>query len=250
MTNIDSPLLSAKKISKVFVGEGYGDSRTRRELIIALKDLDFELHRGEIIGVIGGNGSGKTTLLRALANTTRLTSGSIDRQFPPRTIISLSSNLNGQLSVRENIYLYGSLLGITRQELSRNESQIINSAGLSAVADEPIRQLSLGMKMRLGFAIATSGYPEILLIDEVIAAGDASWQQSGFDTIRKLSEGGTGVVIATHDLSGLAGLATRVMWLKDGQIIKSGPPAEVIADYQTEASQSGQAASDHNPLDA
>ena len=225
-------LLLTYQLTKVFPGERQSETKRQRDYIVAVDHLNFSLAKGEIVGLIGGNGSGKTTLLRLLAGTSRPTSGEIELRFPPRVIVSIGGNLHAALTARENIYLYGSMIGLTKRELRSAEATILDFAGLTEVADEPIRQFSLGMKLRLGFAIATVGDPQILLIDEVISAGDASWQHRGFERLIQLRAAGAGLVIATHDLDSIGGLADRIIWLEQGRIKMSGQPAAVIAAYR------------------
>lgn len=226
------PLLVARSLKKIFRGETAGRGRQRRTRVIALRRVSLEIRPGEIVGLIGGNGSGKTTLLRLLAGTSVPTSGQITRAVAPRVILSLAGNLNVQLTARENIYLYGSLLGILRQELRAREAAILDFAGLTEVADEPLRQYSLGMRLRLAFSVATCGEPKLILIDEVISAGDHAWQQNGLGRLKELARTGSALVIATHDLGAIQALATRAIWLDSGAIIKDGPAAEVVAAYQ------------------
>ena len=226
------PIIEVQQLTKVFAGEHSKPGRRQRDFIIALDHISFSVLPGEIVGLIGGNGSGKTTLLRLLAGTSIPTSGQIKISSQPRAILSLGGSLHSQLTARENIYLYGAMLGIRRRELRADEESILTFAGLADVADEPVRQFSLGMRLRLAFAIATSGQPEIMVIDEVIAAGDASWQAAGLQRLRELSQAGTALVIATHDLLTLDKVASTVIWLEQGQIKKRGYPAYITASYK------------------
>lgn len=228
-----NPILVARSLKKIFRGETSGRGRQRRSQVIALRRVSLQIMPGEIVGLIGGNGSGKTTLLRLLAGTSVPTSGQITRTVAPRVILSLAGNLNVQLTARENIYLYGSLLGILRQELKEKEDAILAFAGLTEVADEPLRQYSLGMRLRLAFSVATCGDPKLILIDEVISAGDRAWQHNGLERLKTLAKSGSALVIATHDLGAVQELATRAIWLDSGAIIKDGSPSEVIAAYQS-----------------
>jgi lipopolysaccharide transport system ATP-binding protein len=228
----DHNLITTDQLTKIFTGEKTPTSRRRRDVIVAVDHVSFTLRPGEIIGLIGGNGSGKTTLLRLLAGTSVPTSGQVDRRSSPRAILSLGGSLHGQLTARENIYLYGAMLGQTKKELQAAESGILDFAALAEVADEPVRQYSMGMKLRLAFAIATCGQPEIMLIDEVITAGDASWQASGLSRLQSLAHHGSGLIIATHDLTTICQVATKVIWMERGRIKKMGAPAEVTAAYK------------------
>lgn len=223
-------LLEARGLGKQFVGQD-GHRRARRRLITAIDCLDLSVRRGETVGLIGRNGSGKTTLLRLLAGTSVPTTGTVWRAVPPRAVLSLNANLHGQLTARENIYLYGSLLGLLRRELRAQEQSLLDFAELQDVADEPVRQFSLGMRLRLAFAVATAGHPDLLLLDEVITAGDRDWQTHGLNRLRELAAAGSGLVIATHDLNTLSRVATRVIWLESGRLKMDGQPKDVIAAY-------------------
>lgn len=227
----DPDVLLRANLTKIFPGERQ-PGRQQRGQITAVDRAEIILRSGEIVGLIGGNGSGKTTLLRLLAGTSQLTNGQVWLKWTPRVILSVGSNINPSMTARENIYLYGAMLGQFRRELSAMEEGILDFADLTEVADEPVRQFSLGMRLRLGFAIATAGEPRIILIDEVISAGDAAWQERGFHRLHDLRDRGAGLLIATHDLAAITKLADRVIWLEHGQIKKIGPAAEVVAAYQ------------------
>lgn len=235
MTAPDSPLIEARRVSKVFVPGDRG-GRSRRTKIIALNDISLSVWPGESVGIIGRNGAGKTTLLRALAGTTVINAGQIIRRARPRTILSLTGSFQSQLTGRENIFLYGSLLGLLHRELVPLVSEILHFAGLEEVADEPLRHYSSGMKLRLAFATATVGQPALILLDEVIATGDAEFRGRTLERLQQLRRFGTSFVVTSHDLGNLAALSTRLIWLDEGAIKQVGPVTDVIQAYRAETS--------------
>ncbi len=221
-------------------GESSGKilQRLRRKLIRngsdfwALRDMSFEVKRGEALGIIGHNGAGKSTILKLLYNITAPTKGRISIKGRLAALIEVASGFHPDLTGRENVYLNGSLLGMKRREITSKLDSIVDFAGVSAFIDTPVKRYSSGMYLRLGFAIAAHLDPDILLLDEVLAVGDAEFQSKCIDRINQLKRSGTTIVFVSHNLGAVEGLCDRVLLLRSGEISCSGPPRYVISEYE------------------
>ncbi len=205
----------------------------RREEFWALRDVSFEVQRGETLGIIGHNGAGKSTILKLLAGITRPSAGRIIINGRLAALIEVGSGFHPELSGRENVYLSGSILGMRRSEISRKLNSIIEFAGVSQFIDTPVKRYSSGMLVRLGFSIAAHLDPEILLLDEVLAVGDAAFQKKCMDRVDDLRRTGRTIVFISHDLNAVERICDRVLLLQNGKVIASGSPVEVIAEYKT-----------------
>jgi ABC-2 type transport system ATP-binding protein/lipopolysaccharide transport system ATP-binding protein len=198
----------------------------------ALRDVSFEVGRGEVVGIIGRNGSGKSTLLRVIARVLRPTSGRIWVKGRVAPLLELGGGFHPELTGRENIFLNGCLLGRTRQEVAERFDEIVDFAELREFIDAPLRTYSTGMVARLGFAVATAWEPEILLVDEVLAVGDQDFQkkcQARMETFRAC---GTTILLVSHNLEMVRKMCQRAIWLEHGRIQAIGSPDEVISRYQ------------------
>lgn len=198
----------------------------------ALRDVSFEVNRGEALGIIGQNGAGKSTLLKLLYNITAPTKGRITINGRLAALIEVASGFHPDLTGRENVYLNGSLLGMKRSEISRKLASIVDFAGVSAFIDTPVKRYSSGMYLRLGFAIAAHLDPDILLLDEVLAVGDAEFQSKCIERINQLRRAGTTIVFVSHNLGAVETLCDRVLLLRHGEVSCSGNPHYVISEYE------------------
>src|SRR5215217_7323487 len=216
--------------------------RKRREDFWALKDVSLDVHRAEALGIIGHNGAGKSTILKLLSRITTPTNGEIMINGRLSALIEVGSGFHPELTGRENVYLNGSILGMMRREITKKLESIVEFAELRQFIDTPVKRYSSGMYVRLGFSIAAHLDPDILLLDEVLAVGDASFQRKCIQRITELKKNGTTIVFISHDLRAVQQLCDRVILLKKGQIEADGHPAETIAFYQSLSAQlSGQA---------
>jgi len=201
------------------------------EEFIAVKDVTLEIKQGEALGIIGKNGCGKTTLLKLIAGILKPTSGKIEITGKVMSFIELGIGLQPDLTGRDNIYLYASLLGIPRRELEHKMQWLIDFSGLKEFIDAKFRTYSSGMQVRLAFSIAMVHNPDILLIDEILAVGDASFQEKSFNKIRLLKQKGKTIVLVSHDLHQIKRICDRVVFMDEGNVISIGKPEEVIARY-------------------
>ena len=214
-------------------------SLPRTEDFWALKDVSFEVQRGEALGIIGHNGAGKSTILKLLSRITTPSNGEMIINGRLSALIEVGSGFHPELTGRENVYLNGSILGMLRREITDKLDSIVSFAELRQFIDTPVKRYSSGMYVRLGFSIAAHLNPDILLLDEVLAVGDASFQQKCIERILELKEGGTTIVFISHDLRAVQKLCDRVILLKQGQIEADGDPGETIALYQSSSQQLG-----------
>jgi ABC-type polysaccharide/polyol phosphate transport system ATPase subunit len=208
-------------------------SRKQKEDFWALKDISFNVQRAEALGIIGHNGAGKSTILKLLSRITTPSAGEIMINGRLSALIEVGSGFHPELTGRENIYLNGSILGMLRREITKKLDSIVEFAELRQFIDTPVKRYSSGMYVRLGFSIAAHMNPDILLLDEVLAVGDAAFQQKCIQRITELKKTGTTIVFISHDLKAVQKLCDRVILLKGGQIEADGEPRETIALYES-----------------
>jgi len=208
-----------------------------------LRNVSLEIHSGETVGVIGRNGSGKSTLLKLIAGIFRAARGKIVVRGQVASLIELGAGFHPELTGRENIELNGLLLGLTRREVAQREASIVEFAELGDFIDVPVKQYSSGMYMRLGFSIAVEVDPDILLIDEILAVGDAYFREKCLARIADFQQAGKTLVLVSHDTGLIQQLCDRVLWIEGAGIAADGPAKEVIPGYL-------QALSSRGPLDA
>jgi lipopolysaccharide transport system ATP-binding protein len=204
------------------------------EEFFALKDLSFELKIGERLGIIGRNGAGKSTLLKVLSRITEPTSGSIKIRGRVASLLEVGTGFHPELTGRENIFLNGAILGMSRTEIKSKFDEIVSFSEVERFLDTPVKRYSSGMYVRLAFAVAAHLEPEILIVDEVLAVGDAKFQQKCLGKMEDVSKEGRTVLFVSHNMSTLKSLCSSILYLKDGQLVKQGPVEETIKDYLAE----------------
>ena len=198
----------------------------------ALRNVNFVVERGEALGIIGHNGAGKSTILKLLSSVTAPTSGEIVIDGRLAALIEIGSGFHQELTGRENVFLNGVLLGMRRREIAAKLDSIVEFAGVERFIDTPVKHYSSGMYLRLGFSIAAHLDPEILLLDEVLAVGDAAFQARCLDRVTELRRAGTTIVFISHNLHAVARLCKRTLLLRGGEIISDGPTNKVVAEYE------------------
>jgi lipopolysaccharide transport system ATP-binding protein len=244
--------ISSDKLSKRYrIGElqaGYGtlrDSLTRtakrlvhaevrhhhRQEIWAVRDVSFEIPRGQVVGVIGRNGAGKSTLLKMLTRITTPTSGRAEIRGRVGSLLEVGTGFHPELTGRENVFLNGAVLGMKRREIGRKFPEIVEFAGVEKFIDTPVKRYSSGMYVRLAFAVAAHLEPEILLVDEVLAVGDAEFQRRCLGRMQDFGASGRTVLFVSHNMQAVARLCQRTMLLEDGRVVNDGPSPEVVAQY-------------------
>lgn len=198
----------------------------------ALNDVSFQVPRGAIVGIIGRNGAGKSTLLKILSRIAEPTSGSVRVRGRTASLLEVGTGFHPELTGRENIYLNGSVLGMTRAEIKRKFDEIVAFSGIEQFLDTPVKRYSSGMYVRLGFAVAAHLDPDILIVDEVLAVGDAEFQQKSLGKMRKVvSEAGRTVLFVSHNLQAVQSLCDRGILLDRGRIVAQGSSRDVVAEY-------------------
>jgi lipopolysaccharide transport system ATP-binding protein len=205
--------------------------RRRSEDFWAVRDVSFQVGRGETLGVIGHNGAGKSTILKLLSSITAPTAGEIRINGRLSALIEVGSGFHPELSGRENVFLSGSILGMRRREIAGKLESIIEFAGVRQFIDTPVKRYSSGMYVRLGFAIAAHLDPDVLLLDEVLAVGDAAFQAKCFERINELHKSGTTIVFISHDLGAVERLCSRALLMDHGQIAADGNTSDVVKRY-------------------
>ena len=225
--------LSCRDVSKRYHLRGSG--RGPDVEFWALRDINFEVQRSEALGIIGPNGAGKSTLLKLMAGITAPTTGEIRIKGRLSALIEIGSGFHPELTGRENVFLSGAILGMKRREIAAKFDRIVDFAGVAPFIDVPVKWYSSGMYVRLGFSIAAHLDPDVLLIDEVLAVGDAAFQEQCLARIHELRREGTTAVFISHDLSAVEQLCDRVLLMDHGRVVRSGMAADVVRDYRKRA---------------
>ena len=209
------------------------------ELFWALKDINFSLKQGEVVGVIGKNGAGKSTLLKVLSRITTPTEGAVTIKGNVASLLEVGTGFHPELTGRENIYLNGAILGMKRKEINEKFNDIVEFADIEKFVDTPVKRYSSGMYVRLAFSVAAHLDPDILIVDEVLAVGDSHFQKRCMGKISDVASQGRTVLFVSHNMYSISQLCSRVIWLENGQIIQSGSCGEVISKYLASDLQDG-----------
>lgn len=197
------------------------------------RDITFVLEKGDMLGIIGTNGAGKSTLLKVISGIMEPTRGWVKRQGTIAALLELGSGFDGELTVRENTYLRGAMLGYTRRFMNKMYPDIIDFAELKEFEDRPFKQLSSGMKSRLAFAIASQVSPDILILDEVLSVGDGAFRKKSEDKMREIIQGGATTILVSHSITQVREMCSKILWLHKGHQIEYGDDVQGICDrYQ------------------
>lgn len=208
----------------------------------ALNELDFHIEKGEVVGLIGANGSGKSTLLKILSRITEPTVGEIHIRGKVASLLEVGTGFHPELTGRENVYINGAILGMTRKEVDKKFDEIVDFAGVTDFIDTPIKRYSSGMTVRLGFAVAAHLDPDILIVDEVLAVGDAAFQKKCIGKMHSISNSGRTIIFVSHNMASVEALCTRGFMLNEGKLVKVGEINETISHYiaHTDKNSAGQ----------
>ena len=203
----------------------------------ALKDVSFDVEQGEVVGIIGRNGAGKSTLLKILSRITSPTEGTVELHGRVGSLLEVGTGFHPELTGRENIYLSGSILGMKRKEIDAKLDEIVKFSEIEKFLDTPVKRYSSGMYVRLAFAVAAHLEPEILLVDEVLAVGDAAFQKKCLGKMSDVAKEGRTVLFVSHQMGSIAQLCKTAILLENGKISQRGPVSEVIAGYMNQLGQ-------------
>ncbi len=202
------------------------------DFVWALKDISFDVEQGDVVGIIGKNGAGKSTLLKLLSRITTPTTGTIRAKGRIGSLLEVGTGFHPEMTGRENIYMNGSIMGMTRSEITRKLDEIVDFAGVERYLDTPVKRYSSGMTVRLGFAVAAFMEPEILVVDEVLAVGDAEFQKKAIGKMQDVSQGGGRTVLfVSHNMASVKRLCNKGVLLKDGKMVYNGNVSDTIDEY-------------------
>ncbi len=215
-----------------------------RERFWALKGVSFQAHRGETLGIIGPNGAGKTTILKLLSRLMKADRGNISVNGRLSALIELVAGFHPDLTGRENVYLSGSIFGMSRREIAANFDSIVQFAGFREFLDTPVKRYSAGMRVRLGFSVASHVDPDVLLVDEVLAVGDMAFQQKCMKRMEELRRKASTIVLVSHNMLAVPRLCSKALYLLDGQVRYLGDPSDAVAAYRRDVASQEQPGAD------
>jgi lipopolysaccharide transport system ATP-binding protein len=227
---ITSTFMDPIRRTRSFI-RGRAEPSGHESTIWALKDISFEVKRGEVVGIIGNNGAGKSTLLKILSRITEPTEGYVKLYGRVGSLLEVGTGFHGELTGRENIYLNGAILGMSRQEIDRKFDEIVAFSEVEKFINTPVKHYSSGMGLRLGFAVAAYLEPEILIVDEVLAVGDAQFQKKCLGKMSDVAGEGRTILFVSHNMIAVQNLCPRSIQLEGGKIVQDGPTVNVISSY-------------------
>ncbi len=242
---ISQPIKNLRRLRRLtrFQGDGYNPE----DIIWALKDVSFEVQRGEVVGIIGRNGAGKTTLLKVLSHITEPTSGRVEIRGRVSSLLEVGTGFHSELTGRENIYLNGTILGMKKAEVDRKFDEIVDFSGVEKFIDTPVKRYSSGMRVRLAFSVAAHLEPEILLVDEVLSVGDAAFQKKCLGKMDDVAKEGRTVLFVSHNMAAINNLCGRGIVLDYGRTIFQGEASDAVRLYLEHLGQIG-AGDEYNGL--
>ena len=214
-----------------FVKKSFSRNRENKVEIWALEDVSFSVKQGEIVGLIGRNGAGKSTLLKILSKITYPTSGKMHIEGRVGSLLEVGTGFHEELTGRENVYLNGSILGMTKKEVKSKLEEIVSFADVEKFMETPIKHYSSGMRLRLGFSVAAHLDTDVLFVDEVLAVGDAAFQAKCMDKMKELRDSGRTLIVVSHTMDTVRNLCPRALWIDNGKLLQDGPTEEIIKSY-------------------
>ncbi len=221
-----------------------------KEEFWALKDVNFTINHGDRVGIVGHNGAGKSTLLKILSRITEPTTGEINIRGRVASLLEVGTGFHPELSGRENIFLNGAILGMSKVEIRKSFDAIVDFAGIEKFLDTPVKRYSSGMYVRLGFAIAAHLEPEILIVDEVLAVGDADFQKKSLGKMRDVSESGRTIIFVSHNLTAVQALCNKALYFEKGRLVENGDTSQIVSTYLSRVSKKNMEQNWDNPSQA
>jgi lipopolysaccharide transport system ATP-binding protein len=228
---VGNPIHNLRSLRRL---DTYSEETETEDVVWALRDVSFEVRQGDVVGIIGRNGAGKSTLLKILSNITEPTRGRAIIRGRISSLLEVGTGFHQEMTGRDNIYMNGTILGMTKQEIARKFDEIVDFSGVERFLDTPIKRYSSGMQVRLAFAVAAHLEPEILIVDEVLAVGDLAFQQKCLGKMNDVARSGRTVLLVSHNMVAVETLCTRGLLIHAGQILHSGEIRHVVELYQHE----------------
>lgn len=218
-------------LKMIFINLFTPKKKKKKDYFWALKDIDFRINKGDVVGIIGANGAGKSTLLKVVSGVYKPTTGTVEVNGKISPMIELGAGFDGELTARENIYLNGAILGYSKEFLEQKFDEIVEFSELKDFLDAPVKNFSSGMVAKLAFSISTIVDPEVLIVDEILSVGDIKFQEKSKNKMMSMIEGGTTVLYVSHSIDSIKELCSKVIWLDHGKIIKMGNAKEICDEY-------------------
>ena len=218
-------------LKMIFINLFTPKKKKKKDYFWALKDIDFRINKGDVVGIIGANGAGKSTLLKVVSGVYKPTTGTVEVNGKISPMIELGAGFDGELTARENIYLNGAILGYSKEFLEQKFDEIVEFSELKDFLDVPVKNFSSGMVAKLAFSISTIVDPEVLIVDEILSVGDIKFQEKSKNKMMSMIEGGTTVLYVSHSIDSIKELSSKVIWLDHGKIIKMGNAKEICDEY-------------------
>lgn len=218
-------------LKMIFINLFTPKKKKKKEYFWALKDIDFRINKGDVVGIIGANGAGKSTLLKVVSGVYKPTTGSVEVNGKISPMIELGAGFDGELTARENIYLNGAILGYSKEFLESKFDEIVEFSELKDFLDVPVKNFSSGMVAKLAFSISTIVDPEVLIVDEILSVGDIKFQEKSKNKMMSMIKGGTTVLYVSHSIDSIKELCSKVIWLDHGKIVKMGDTKPICDEY-------------------
>ncbi len=218
-------------LKMIFINFFSPKKKKKNEYFWALKNIDFKIKKGDVVGIIGANGAGKSTLLKVVSGVYKPTTGSVTVNGKISPMIELGAGFDGELTARENIYLNGAILGYSKEFLEERFDEIVEFSELKDFLDVPVKNFSSGMVAKLAFSISTIVDPEVLIVDEILSVGDIKFQEKSKNKMMSMIEGGTTVLYVSHSIESIKEICSKVIWLDHGKIVKMGNAKQVCNEY-------------------
>ena len=218
-------------LKMIFINLFTPRKKKKKDYFWALKDIDFRINKGDVVGIIGANGAGKSTLLKVVSGVYKPTTGTVEVNGKISPMIELGAGFDGELTARENIYLNGAILGYSKEFLEEKFDEIVEFSELKDFLDVPVKNFSSGMVAKLAFSISTVVDPEVLIVDEILSVGDIKFQEKSKNKMMSMIEGGTTVLYVSHSIDSIKELCSKVIWLDHGKIVKMGDAKEICDEY-------------------